>query len=339
MKGLAFLATLLLSFAAAAQEERDPALQSSLGEQCKARYETYLLSPYPRAFAVSADKGRCGYSAGGTSADKVNETALRGCGNNCQIITKSPELKPDEELTPAEMRPAMRDPTSRHRGPQESVGAVIWSPGSTPNTSPSRNSTAAFVRTFNEAKWDVWRVDRTGPGQNTLKGAMDVLNQAVDRVKAAGYRKIVLAGQSAGGFISLILGARRNDIDAAIATAPAVRGDLTDKKPEELQRVLREFDAIFSVRINPNTRMAVALFDKDQFEPSANQRVTILQRRARSQGWPILLIDQPEGLAGHDVGRGVPFALRYRDCLLRFVELPTLEGGIHDCPAIMRAPR
>ena len=341
MKRTAAVATLLLLAwsSAAAQEERDPALEAGLGPACKSRYDTYLLGPYPRAFALSADKNRCAYSAGGESKETVEANALRSCGASCAIAARSPDLAPDEQITPAEMRPAQRDPTSRHRGPDAAVGAIIWSPGSTPNSQPSRNSTAPFVRPFNEAKWDVWRVDRLEPGQNTLKGALDVLNTAIDRVKRAGYRKIVLAGQSVGGFLSLALAARRTDIDAAIATAPAIRGDLTDKKPQELQRVLREFDAIFARRANPNTRLAIALFDKDEYEPSVAQRVTILERRARNDGWPILLIDRPEGLSGHNAGRGVPFALRYRDCLMRFVELPELAAGMYDCAAIMRSAR
>jgi dienelactone hydrolase len=330
---------LLAGGSAAAQEERDPALEARLGPACKSRYDTYLLGPYPRAFALSADKKGCAYSAGGESQQAVEAAALRTCGATCAIAARSPDLAPDEEITPADMRPAQRDPTSRHRGPSEAVGAIIWSPGSTPNSRPSRNSTAAFVRPFNEAKWDVWRVDRSEPGQNTLKGAVDVLNKAIDRVKGAGYRRIVLTGQSVGGFISLALAARRTDIDAAIATAPAIRGDLTDKKPEELQRVLREFDAIFSKRANPKTRLAIALFDRDEYEPSVAQRVTIMERRARSEGWPILLIERPDGLSGHNAGRGVPFALRYRDCLMRFIELPELAAGVHDCPAILRAGR
>jgi pimeloyl-ACP methyl ester carboxylesterase len=338
MKRLAAVATLLLfaSCPAAAQEDRNLALEAGLGPSCKSRYDTYLLGPYPRAFALSADRKSCGYSAGGESRETVEAAALRICGANCAIAARSPELLPDAEITPADMRPAQRDPTSRHRGPGEAVGAIVWSPGSTPDRRPSRNSTAPFVRPFNEAKWDVWRVDRLEPGQNTLKGAIEVLNQAIDRVKSAGYRRIVLAGQSVGGFLSLALAARRTDIDAVIATAPAIRGDLTDKKPQELQRVLREFDAIFSRRANPNTRLAVALFDKDEYEPSAAQRVTIMERRARNDGWPILLIERPEGLTGHNAGRGVPFAQRYRDCLMRFVELPTLPAGAHDCAEIMR---
>jgi pimeloyl-ACP methyl ester carboxylesterase len=341
MRRLAAVATLLLLAwsPATAQEERDLVLEAGLGPSCKNRYDTYLLGPYPRAFALSVDKKSCGYSAGGDSRETVEAAALRSCGANCAIAARSPDLAPDEEITPADMRPAQRDPTSRHRGPREAVGAIIWSPGSTPNSRPSRNSTAPFVRPFNEAKWDVWRVDRLEPGQNTFKGAVDVLNKAIDRLKGAGYRRIVLAGQSVGGFLSLALAARRIDIDAAIATAPAIRGDLTDKKPQDLQRVLREFDAIFSRRANPNTRLAVALFDKDEYEPSAAQRVTIMERRARNDGWPILLIERPDGLTGHNAGRGVPFALRYRDCLMRFVELPELKGGVHDCAAILRAAR
>jgi pimeloyl-ACP methyl ester carboxylesterase len=340
MRRVAALAALLLASAgpALAQEERDPAFEASLGDSCKSRYDSYLLGPYPRAFAASTDKRRCGYAAGGDSRDTAEEAALKNCGQGCNIVTRSPDLVPDVELTPSDMRPAQRDPTSKFHGPRSATGAIIWSPGSTPNSQPSRNSTAAFIRPFNEAGWDVWRVDRSDPGQNTLRGAIDVLTLATDKVKAAGYGRIMLAGQSVGGFLSLALAARRPDIDVAIATAPAIRGDLTDKRPEELQRALREFDSLFSVRVNPSARVAVALFGKDEYEPSANQRATILERRART-GWPILLIDQPEGLVGHNAGRTVPFALRYRDCLRHFVELPTLAGGLYDCPAILRAQR
>ena len=340
MKALAVALALVLALplATQAQEERDPAM-ASLGPNCKEDYEAYILSPYPRAFAQSPDKRRCSYRAGGDSRELVEAAALKSCGPTCSITKRSPDVPADDKLTPAEMRPAQRDPTSRYRGPKEAVGVVICSPGSTPNALPSRNSTAAFVRSFNEAKWDVWRVDRTGPGENTGKGGLEVLNHAIDKLKAAGYQRIVLAGQSVGAFLSLVLAARRTDIEAAIAMAPAIRGDLSDKKAADLQRVLKEFDSIFSVRKNEATRIAVALFSADEFEPSAIQRATILERRARELGWPILLIDRPDGLVGHDAGRGVPFAMRHRDCLLRFVELAKLEGGMHDCNAILRAPR
>ena len=144
---------------------------------------------------MSPDKGRCSFAAGGNSREAAEASALKSCGANCSIAARSPDLLPDDQITPAETRLAQRDPTSRYRGPTDSIGAIVWSPDSTPNSVPSRNSRAAYVRTFNEARWDVWRVDRTEPGQNTLKGAIEVLNHAVDKVKGAGYRKIVLASQ------------------------------------------------------------------------------------------------------------------------------------------------
>jgi len=43
---------------------------------CKSRYDTYLLGPYPRAFALSADKKSCGYSAGGVAYEPRRARAL-----------------------------------------------------------------------------------------------------------------------------------------------------------------------------------------------------------------------------------------------------------------------
>ena len=329
------LALLVAGTPALAQEERDPAFAAQLGANCKERYEAYLLGAYPRAFAVSPDRARCGYSSGGGGREPVEAMALKNCGATCTIAKRSPPVPSEAEVAPPEMFPAERDPTSRHLGPNAAAGALIWSPGSIAiNVIPSRFSTAPFVRPFNEAKWDVWRVDRTGPGEQTRRGGVLALNRAIDKVKQAGYRRIVLGGQSAGGFLSIHLAARRPDIDAVIATAPAVTGDLTDKKPEVAIQALKEFDELFAVRRNPSTRVAVALFSGDEYEPSALQRATLMKRRADEMGWPILLIDRPEGIYGHHAGQQVPFALRYRDCLLRFVDLPALDGGVHDCAKI-----
>lgn len=336
----ALFALVLASTGARAQEERDPAFAAQLGANCKERYEAYLLGPYPRAFALSPDRSRCGYSSGGGGQHPNEALALRSCGPTCTIVKRSPPVGPEAEFAPPEMFPAERDPTSRYLGPDKASGALIWSPGSTaPNVIPSRFSTAPFVRSFNEAKWDIWRVDRTGPGEQTRRGGVLALNRAIDKVKKAGYRRIVLAGQSAGGFLSIYLGARRTDIEAVIATAPAVSGNLTDKKAEVTIKALKEFDELFAVRRNPRTRIAVALFSADEYEPSALQRATLLQRRAEEKGWPILLIDRPEGIYGHHAGQQVPFALRYRDCLLRFVDLPALDGGVHDCASITNLGR
>ena len=325
---------------ALAQEARDPAFAAQLGTSCKERYETYLLGPYPRVFALSPDRTRCASYAGGGGREPLEALALKSCGPTCTIVKRSPPIPPEAEFAPAEMFPAERDPTSRHLGPEKAVGALIWSPGSTAqNVIPSRFSTAPFVRPFNEAKWDVWRVDRTGPGEQTRRGGVLALNRAIEKVKAAGYRRVILAGQSAGAFLSIYLGARRTDIEAVIATAPAVSGDLSEKKAADMIKALKEFDELFAVRRNPRTRIAVALFSADEYEPSALQRAVLMKRRADEMGWPILLIDRPEGIYGHYAGQQVPFALRYRDCLLQFVDLPALDGGVHDCAQITRQRR
>ena len=95
---VAALALLVLSLplAARAQEERDPAMEA-LGPNCMKDYEAYLLGPYPRAFALSPDKARCGYATGGDSRQLVEATALKSCGPTCTITKRSPEVIADDK--------------------------------------------------------------------------------------------------------------------------------------------------------------------------------------------------------------------------------------------------
>lgn len=326
---------LLARAPALADEPRDEALQQRPGANCRERYEAYLLTGYPRAFAASPT-GTCGYAGGaGTRAD-AEALALRHCGSACSIVARSPDVPDREAATPAEMRPALRDPSFRHRGPASATGAVLWSHGARGQDTDARTHTAAFVRALNEAGWDVWRADRTEPALRRHEPARTHLDLAATRLREAGYSRLVLAGQSAGGWLSIEVAARRPDIEAAIALAPAIHGNRDLAGPLK-DRALAEFDSLFARRANPATRLAVALFEGDDFDPEPARRLATLRSRARDPGWPLLLIDRPDGLAGHDAGRGVPFALRFRGCLARFVALPALAPGLHDCATIQSA--
>lgn len=85
-------------------------------------------------------------------------------------------------------------------GPQAAQGAVIWNHGTTSYFAardPSQNPIPVFVTLLRDAGWDIFRLDRPPQGEAPDVSSAALLS-GIAGLKAQGYRKIVLAGQSAG---------------------------------------------------------------------------------------------------------------------------------------------
>ncbi len=67
-------------------------------------------------------------------------------------------------------------------------------------------------------------------------------------------------------------------------------------------------------------RVALFLFDKDEFDDDVNKRIACAQEILGAKGNPLMLIGKPDGITGHGGGAGYPFATRYGACLMRFLE-------------------
>jgi len=141
--------------------------------------------------------------------------------------------------------------------------------------------------------------------------------------KKLGYRKVALAGQSFGGYVSLEAIDTSPDLDAVVAFAPGVRmsrptGSLD---PSITDRILRRAKV---------GRIAV-VFPKDDelfgYLPRGESALAILGRRSV----PYLLLDETSGLSGHGGGVTGRFALRYGLCLADFLSADTLPAGRFTC--------
>jgi hypothetical protein len=69
------------------------------------------------------------------------------------------------------------------------------------------------------------------------------------------------------------------------------------------------------------TRLAIVDFRDDPFMAEPDKRAEAL-RRQRERFGAFLLIDRPEGVAGHGAGGTTAFNDRYGACLLRFATAP-----------------
>jgi hypothetical protein len=206
------------------------------------------------------------------------------------------------------------------RVPARAAGAVIWNhAGDAPR--PTDPAPAIFVEVLRAAGYDVFRLERPPEG-DTIRAGVMALVDAAKRLRGQGYARIVLAGQSAGGWIALLAQATSPGLaEAIVATAPAAYGSLradaerAQRNASELLRIggfLRE------------TRVMLFFFDNDDFDPGG--RGPAMAELLSARGVPHLIVDRPAAIRGHGVGMSSGFARRFGGCILAFVTAPAIDG-------------
>lgn len=201
------------------------------------------------------------------------------------------------------------------RGPQQAQGIVIYSHGRSLVAEDMDSPPPAYLELLGQAGWDAMRFNRPAREDSLQASAAD-LAMRVRALKAQGYRRVVLAGQSFGGFLSVMAAAQAPGlVDSVIATAPAAFGsyyDSHDTWQRNASELYRHLDAV------RGTRVLLAFFHRDEYDPGgrADRARTILA----GHSVPSLVIDQPRDLTGH-LGAATPvFAKRFGACLRVFLE-------------------
>jgi hypothetical protein len=309
----------------------------NLSPACRELYDTYLLGVPNRAFVRSAD-GRCGYATGHRTIGEARTAALEQCRTlartTCEVVASAEPASVPDGL-PAAIQPLTLDTSFRLHGPRRAAGAIIWSHGRsvTPDGRRADRRTAptgTIIRALGNAGWDVYRAERP-PIDDTNSWGSAAITLGVEKLRTLGYSKIVLAGQSAGAWIALTAMDRIDGLHAVIALAPATHGNRTVHTTQRA-RALREFDELLARRRSPKTRVMLALFENDDYDPDTAERAHMARARAAQPGLPLLLIDRPAGLSGHTAGTALPMAQRFATCLRDFVMQPTMPIGVMTCP-------
>ena len=203
--------------------------------------------------------------------------------------------------------------TAPQRGPAQAIGAVIWNhAGEAPRQADA--APAVFVELLRDAGFDIFRLERRAEGDK-IRASTQALVQAAQDLRARGYGRIVLTGQSAGGWISLGAAATTPGLtEVIVATAPAAFGRVTDD-PVRAER--NRDDLVRMVGRLERTRVMIFLFDGDEFDPG--ERGATLAPVFAQRGIPNLVIDRPPGWRGHGVGLSRAFARRFGPCIVAFV--------------------
>lgn len=303
-------------------------------------YEAFLIGPSPRAFAVGGSAWGSGVARNyNETREQVSERALEGCSKHakpetpCRLYAVDLTVVHDGKVAgPLDAPPgpeyAPFTPMKGHflRGPQASKGVIVWSHGRGSDDG-RRYPSHPYIRLLNNGGWDVYMFGRH-PNDDSLQIGVAGIRRGMAAIKDSGYKKIVLAGQSRGGWQSLTALAGPIHPFAVLAAAPAAHGSTGSMN---LMAQLDQFKSLLDAANNPSVRVGMFLFDKDDFDEDVNKRTNWTRDVLGGKGNPLMLISKPDGITGHGGGNNRLFTERYGQCLVQFLEAEVLPSPFQ-CP-------
>jgi pimeloyl-ACP methyl ester carboxylesterase len=305
------------------------AAQLSAGAQ--RAYQAYeLLGPH-RAFAVAPDGTASSWGdAGGADPTSAVDSVLKRCqervkatctlyavnnvvlnGRDWRVAT--PPVLPNI----GRLRP---EPYWDNKGPGSAAGLIVWSHGYMLGRDATQSAPQGEVSYFTAKGYDLYRFDR----QYIRDWAGDAtqLAEAVRQAKAMGYRRVILAGQSAGGWVSMAATMRGAPVDGVISVSAAHHGEVKDMRDVSLAR--SEWQQV--VRgITRGPRLVVVNFRDDAYD--VGSRMDDAKAAFAASGVDAIVISSPEGFSGHGAANGRPFPQKFGACINAFI-----ESGIRQSP-------
>ena len=199
-------------------------------------------------------------------------------------------------------------------GPQSARGALVWLPGAYNSDTDPPPPEQPWVARLAKRGYDIWRFDRT-PGRDPLLAGGEALVAGLQNLRAAGYRRIIVAGHSRGAFIGLAALAHPDLADAIAVIDPAAHGTRPERTAQALADLTDRLDAAHGP-----LRFAFVQLRDDPFALAPDTRATLVRKAAERAGLHLLLIDRPPAPAGHDGGFEAEFDALFGECLADFTD-------------------
>jgi len=220
-----------------------------------------------------------------------------------------------------------------NRGPAAALGVLIWNHGVSGNREQS-HVPPPYVATLMRAGWDVRRIARDALNESnwSAAGQRHVARTLAEiaAAKAAGYKHVVLAGQSYGGAITLEAG-RQAEVWAIIPSAPGIGishshiGSFTDQN----QGTAHLFAALAATKA---ARAVGILPFQDEFAMSSPERGRRAREIATEKGIAYLPLDDDSGLVAHGGASLALMDFAYGKCVARFLDPEfTPKKGVNLC--------
>jgi hypothetical protein len=294
-----------------------------LDDAGRAAYRVFLLADLPRAFAVG-EHGQVGAAAGAPNAADAQRQALQACRRNgaaaprlyaqdLAVVWTAPAPPPAPQQAPLiETWNYSFTPDARFfwQGPARARGVYVWAHGT--STDPFGLQPPPHVRAFNNAGFDIVRFDRV-PNADDVDRAALWLRGGLRTVRQLGWRQVVSGGHSRGAWNCLQMLKTANLADLVIADSPAAHGMaggfFLSAQTDDLRQIVDD--------VPPSrTRLVFIQFQDDPYIGDPDVRRHLIDRlQARLGG--LVVIDRPAGFSGHFAARGMAFAVRFSNELLK----------------------
>ncbi len=285
-----------------------------------------------RAFVIGAD-GRASWYVGVGGADPGNavNNALKRCEergkppcvlhvvNNYTVTaadwrTQVPGRAPDAPDI-GRLRP---QPYWSMRGPSLAAGLIVWSHGYMAGRNATEGAPQSWIGRFTRMGYDLYRFDREWIVD--WAGDATALAEAVRKARDLGYRRVVLAGQSAGAWVSLAALARGAPVDGVISIAAAHHGEAS--KMRDTSRARSEWQNVITA-LKPGPRVVVVNFADDPYDVGG--RMADARSAFAKSSQDAVVIDNPEGFKGHGAGSDIAFARKFGGCIETFIDKGTRQ--------------
>ncbi len=214
----------------------------------------------------------------------------------------------------AEVSPLIPAPGFTLIGPAKARGALVWlhgayDPAQFPDAPPVQDWAARLAG----RGYDVWRLNRI-PRQDPIAEGGEKLRVGLVGLRAAGYRRVIIAGFSRGGFIGLTALADPELVDAIAAISPAAHGARLERRPE----ALAAFAAIMDRA--RKSRLALVQLNDDPLDPDPEARAAMARMMAARTHSALLQIFRPNIPRGHMGSDEPEFDALFGACLSNFLD-------------------
>ena len=147
----------------------------------------------------------------------VNNYTVTGADWRAEVPARSADAPDIGRLRP--------EPYWSMRGPKLAAGLIVWSHGYMAGKNATDSAPQPWIGRFTRMGYDLYRFDREWIVD--WAGDATALADAVRKAREMGYRRVVLAGQSAGAWVSLAALARGAPVDGVVSIAAAHHGEVT----------------------------------------------------------------------------------------------------------------
>ena len=213
-------------------------------------------------------------------------------------------------------------------GPTAARGIVIWNHGIHGTVGQYTAPVAPVFRLMQARGWDVVKIARNNlgetSGEKSLYRAVERTLEEIAARRREGYARVVLAGQSFGGYITLDAAESSKGLYGVVAMAPGIRaiGGAGSLDAAVTERTLGRLSV---------DRLALVFPRNDTLFGSQDRGPGAAKALARRKG-SFLLLDEKYDIFDHGGGTTGKFAVMYGLCVVQYLASPDVATHPIRCP-------